>query len=716
MWEAHDLPAKVTSPSHKIRSPKVSVIIPTCNRPEFLSEALLSVFSQTYMDIEVIVVNDGGTEVESIIASLNKKRKIIYINCDDHRGPSAARNAGIKAARGKYIAYLDDDDIYYPDHIETLVNFLENNEYKAAYTDACCVHQEREGERYVAKKREVLYSFDFDPDLMLIKNFIPVLTVMHEKSCIDEVGLFDESLRTHEDWDLWIRMSRRFKFTHIKKITCEYTRRRDGTSATYEKRKNFSETQKMIHQRYRIYLKDKPWLSAAQEKHRDITYAQDSIDYRVTPISIKTRPETIYNKVSVIVPLQDNYERLTHFLVKIRSQKKIQDIEIIVIDSGLSENSGRTKKEFGANVIYIPGNEFGYKTIYNIGVKEASGEFLVFAVQDAIPVNDYWLYNMIGPFLEYPELSALSARQFARPKADLFSLWMTDAIARSLDLERDYFIFSSLSDRDKVNHSAFDSLTKEKLKVFDNMLSCFRKSAIEKSECISLTDVNDIDLAVELVRKGKGVGYLTSTGVYCQSEIATGDVLKRHYTDTKGSNKVILYFFYAHRIALKALLRDITEAYELTNTSIAGLKIIEDNPVMATRSFLAAIQENIDAPDRIKNRLKEGTCVNDDGLGLLVKQIAGNIVLPSEQKYTFKQNVLLSDLIKRIGDFTEYLCANHPTFIGREKDFISCIYKIFAMVAGDALGVFYLESESLNRLTPDLKRIDHILDKEAHYF
>lgn len=245
--ELQALPYRTTT------QPLVSVIIPTKDRPEMLAQAVQSILDQTFHDIEIIVINDGGIDVQNVLDSLNLKRNIIYLKHDRNLDRSAARNTGIYAANGKYIAYLDDDDTYYPNHVETLVNFLQNSEHKVAYTDAVMAEQQKQDGKYVTINRTVPYSLDFDNDQILVNNFIPILCLMHEKSCLDEAGAFDVNLGTHEDWDLLIRLSRKFRIAHIKETTCEFVWRNDGSTTTSNNRVDFFRTRELIYQKYSQY-------------------------------------------------------------------------------------------------------------------------------------------------------------------------------------------------------------------------------------------------------------------------------------------------------------------------------------------------------------------------------------------------------------------------------------------------------------------------------
>jgi len=254
--------------------PLVSVIVPTYNRPEMLKRAIESILSQTYPSIEIVVVNDAGDDAEHIIRTLNTRSDIVYIRHAANKGLAAARNTGIRAAHGKYIAYLDDDDVYYPDHIERLVTSLETTDYRVAHTQACRSHQEKRNGCYVETHKTTPYTMDVTHEGLLVCNLVPVLCVMHEKRCLDEVGCFDETLPTHEDWDLWIRMSRRYEFLHIPRVTAEVTWRTDGTTMTSRRVQEFLTVPELVYNKYRQFVADKPHIAALQAKRLQLLRGQ----------------------------------------------------------------------------------------------------------------------------------------------------------------------------------------------------------------------------------------------------------------------------------------------------------------------------------------------------------------------------------------------------------------------------------------------------------
>lgn len=221
----------------------VSVIVPTHNRPDLLDRALNSIVNQTYPRIEIIVINDASVDISEVISKYQHRVfSFKYIMNETNKGLAGTRNVGIKNATGKYIAYLDDDDIYYENHISLLVKSLEKNVYSVAYTDALRTVQEKVEGQLVTKQKILDQSTDFNPDLLIIRNITPVLCVMHEKTCVDNIGYFNETFPVHEDWDFLVRLSREYKFIHIPQVTAEFFYRNDQTNMTTTRQEEFDQT------------------------------------------------------------------------------------------------------------------------------------------------------------------------------------------------------------------------------------------------------------------------------------------------------------------------------------------------------------------------------------------------------------------------------------------------------------------------------------------
>jgi len=397
--------------------PLVSVIVPTYNRPDQLITAMKSILAQTYKNIEVIVVNDCGADVEKMVSSTNKNNMITYVKHGSNRGLAAARNTGIKVARGKYIAYLDDDDLFYPNHVETLVNFLETSEYKVAYTDAYRAHQEKKNGEYVVSKRDVPYSFDFDYDKILTTNFVPVLCFMHERSCVEEAGFFDEFLKRLEDWDMWIRMSRKFEFAHIKELTCEFAWRTDGTTMTSGQMQEFVEARSMISRKYSI-----------------------TQPHNATPVKFANMPKQSLTSIVILT-----FNEIKHTKECIESIKKHtpEPHEVIFVDNASTDGTVKwLKKVVRENSHYklIENNKnLGFAKGCNQGIMASSGEYILLLNNDVIVSNE-WLKGMLEVLNSAPDIG------FVGP--------MTNNIA----------------DRQKVTHVKYSSLSE-----FDGYASQFRE-------------------------------------------------------------------------------------------------------------------------------------------------------------------------------------------------------------------------------------------------
>ena len=194
--------------------PRVSVIVPTYNRPGFLARALASIRAQTYQDYEIIVINDGGMDVRQLCDLFGP---VIYKRHGENQGLPAARNAGIRLANGIYIAYLDDDDLWLPEHLSKLVDLIMISDCDLVYSDSYFWWDER--------RFELLLSEDYSKQNLLGQNLTPCCSILHDKSLFDLAGYFDEGLPNHEDYDMWLRMSDYTDFAHLAEVTALYSKR-----------------------------------------------------------------------------------------------------------------------------------------------------------------------------------------------------------------------------------------------------------------------------------------------------------------------------------------------------------------------------------------------------------------------------------------------------------------------------------------------------------
>jgi glycosyltransferase involved in cell wall biosynthesis len=189
-------------PASKSPPPPVSVIIPTYNRAWCLSRAIDSVLGQTFTDFELIVVDDGSTD--DTVQLLAEYGNALALIRQTNRGVSAARNAGIAAARGRWIALLDSDDHWLPTKLTDQVHWLSAHpDYRICQTEEVWI---RNGRRVNPKKRHRKYGGDiFERCLPLC--LVSPSAVMMARSLMEEVGGFDETLPACEDYDLWLRIS-----------------------------------------------------------------------------------------------------------------------------------------------------------------------------------------------------------------------------------------------------------------------------------------------------------------------------------------------------------------------------------------------------------------------------------------------------------------------------------------------------------------------------
>jgi glycosyltransferase involved in cell wall biosynthesis len=204
----------------------ISVIVPCYNNASYITETIDSILKQDYPSIETIIVNDGSTDNSEIVIknliSQNTTRDIKYIS-QFNSGPSNARNTGAKLATGKYLLFLDGDDIIHPTYLSKCAKILENrSDINIVYSDS----------EFFDGKQGKWKLPQYDSTRMLYENCVHISAVI-ERSVFDSVGGFDENLHYAEDWELWLRIgAQKCGFYKIPEALFYYRKRKDKSSIT----------------------------------------------------------------------------------------------------------------------------------------------------------------------------------------------------------------------------------------------------------------------------------------------------------------------------------------------------------------------------------------------------------------------------------------------------------------------------------------------------
>jgi len=228
-------------------------VITTYNRRELLPYAIQSVLDQTYTNYEIIVVNDCGEDVWDVIESFNSD-KIIYLSHIKNSGLPFARNTAIRVSQGEILCYLDDDDLFLPSHLETIVHEFQNDDIGLVFTDSYYVEEELIEEKRIEINRAKPYEdINFSMERLLVSNFIPVNAWTHRSFLIEKVGYFDESLSSLEDWDMLIRLAQNCNVSHINKTTVEVRYRKNiGDNMLFREKGTFYHAHKHIYKQYPV--------------------------------------------------------------------------------------------------------------------------------------------------------------------------------------------------------------------------------------------------------------------------------------------------------------------------------------------------------------------------------------------------------------------------------------------------------------------------------
>jgi glycosyltransferase involved in cell wall biosynthesis len=222
--------------SSPAQAASVSVIIPAYNTADYIGETLESVLAQSFSDFEVIVINDGSPDTERLEKSIEPfENRIVYLR-RDNGGPSAARNTGLRQARGEYVAFLDSDDTWYADYLWSQMQILRQDPgLDLVYTDILLF-----GDSPCAGKSYMELHPPKGPatfESVLVEDCqIPTSGTVARRQTLIDAGLFDERFVRSEDYDLWLRVAHRGgRIAYQRKILGRHRMHAESLAANGEK-------------------------------------------------------------------------------------------------------------------------------------------------------------------------------------------------------------------------------------------------------------------------------------------------------------------------------------------------------------------------------------------------------------------------------------------------------------------------------------------------
>ncbi|MGC0250370.1 glycosyltransferase [Pseudactinotalea sp. Z1748] len=340
--------------------PLVSVILPTKDRAAVLPDAVLSVLRQTYTRWELIIVDDGSRDAtHEVIAPHLTDSRIRLITHETNRGISAARNTGLGASNGTYVAFLDSDNTWESDFLELMVRFVLHGRHRAAYAMSALEHRE-------GRKRTRYRGMPYSREALRERNYIDCIVILHERGLLDTVCGFDESLRRNVDWDYLIRLSEATDLAFAPFVATRYDLWETGTERIT--------TDEVASYRYLIRQRLLVDWEAARTEARDPAL------------------------VSVVLVANEDLKATTRTIHRaLRSART--EVEVVVVDSKLSAAEatqlGFTFWQNSRVRITRLSQELPMELARNVGAVQAQGATLIF-----LPESTWVAPDWDGPLVD----------------------------------------------------------------------------------------------------------------------------------------------------------------------------------------------------------------------------------------------------------------------------------------------------------------------------
>ena len=420
---------------------------------------------------------------------------------------------------------------------------------------------------------------------------------------------------------------------------------------------------------------------------------------KIKLMNIKDDDLVLYpnSTVSVIIPTKNAGNEFHYLLTMLQNQEGIQDIEIIVVDSGSTDETVEVAKKAGAKIIEIPPESFSHSYSRNLGAEHARGDYLLFMTQDALPSGNRWIYQLIS-FVKTNDVAAVSCVEFPREDCDLIYRVLLWNHARFLEVDK--------GDRILAKPQKENSVSLRKNGQLSDVACLIKKNVFQKFK-YRYDYGEDLDLGIRLIRDNYKIGLLSSTVVIHSHNREPFYYLKRWYVETQALNK-ILPDTAILKINCEELINNVLFAFYKLNYLTEMLSTLRVPTTV--RLLEQTVCEVLDSPNidvkYIDIHSIEKNKYIDSNFKLFLQQIYSTYPNPETGN-----NGLIITKTKAFLELVLTFMNNIYTHVDEVilGEFISCMYKAYGLILGECLAYCYLNTTEatdnlLKNINDDLRK------------
>jgi glycosyltransferase involved in cell wall biosynthesis len=453
---------------------------------------------------------------------------------------------------------------------------------------------------------------------------------------------------------------------------------------------------------YQLYLKgiriilNEGWKSFFRKVKR-YKNSNHPIQIKIETTKLKELPKaeeekfvSIEKKVSIIIPTKNAGKDFDLVLERIRYQKGLQEIKLIVIDSGSSDGTIQISQKYGAEIHTIKSEDFNHGLTRNLGATYATGDYILFMVQDAIPIGDYWLFQLVKALYSDNEIAGVTCRQIPQSNADLFCSFLMYNHDKFMGYDNDKVM--------QIRKENFDKLPAEEKRRhagIENVCLCIKKDIFTRFKFKKMDFAEDLDLGIRLIESGHKIGFMHSAGVIHSHNRSAEYFMKRGYVE----NKILAGILKTNPTIIEAdvdvILSGILYSYNCVNHSISLLSARYPKDIPIETFFRELKGCSNDYSGKSDNKI-----TGDAGLELLLEEFQKIL----NRKPT-KNNLLLESFLARQDKFQDYLQNINNRF--ETTQLCQAVYKTYSIWCGGLLGDLYFTrpgDEKLQKLDILLKK------------